>query len=1217
MTSNRPESRQILSHQENQQQVALGRLYDARTETVLFPSIFNSTLLPGEFVQSTDLKRLSYKCTESDSLEEKLSNLGISSELGLSVLCGMAEGSWCANYLSTKKVNTHIRQASTACTYTTRSESLFLQNKSLRDRLDFAARHIKDATHVVCGINWGARALVTVKESVKHEDTSSETKFNLNKPPGSAKYPRGERMQPKETDFFRKLVQQIGQIYVGGKVEWDSSLRATETVLEFEIAADVANIVEGGIPTNFEQVKNFLQRIPSSLEGVNEGKGVPISFYLLPIQDFAMMFQIEIHHDTLVRKLEQTVLEHCLSLLEKLDATARDWEVYGDRVAQHQHCVPKAHIREVRIMRKQAERNATFLRKDLTRGIVGFRQGFGDKQNILDLLGPYDAPDSCDEDDGPILGEYVDKMDFVDTIKAAGVGYIDHTQLCDTLSSNRTGDMYILYLSKSSQGSQSWSEDRQTLIDLINGMGDEYLVLAVDYDAPEPKALKESYIEQRRGSRVIVPNVTQKWNDLNKLCQLKCGVDKEADRTRSVNPPLGRRVVRVPCPGQNCFRTGNLKWICPICEDMVCYGFTDDYLYCLCSRYLYTEAVFKCNGAVHGPEFVQYEERDLHKRLKDLDPGEEYNILILGKSGVGKSMFINAISNYLVFESLKAAIDDTDDIQYALPFQFRFQDEKKKDQAVTVGKERLRQFAEVFSNSGKSSTRKSNAYCFTIDGKVFRFIDTPGICDTEGKDQDHTNAKDVYEMLMSIKKLSAVLILLPPNETRLDSAFRYCMTELLSRLHHDTSHNVLFAFTNASSTNFTLGATQTPLDAILRDLNTGIVRGVANQYFVDSKGFMFLAAHKQNLEMAGTLDEHAELWRRSAEEVGRLIATVMKLPTHDVGMTLKLHQTENFLDGMAKPLASFITTSKETLDSLKKAEDELTDAIARGENLAQKAKNRLTITVPVRYDLKHKRTVCCHPSCVSQVQGEDGNLRTAFTTICHNECDVDVPDEIRGAAELRFCRPFRRVLQIIWGYECKMQGCGHDWTDHMHISYELRNEIRTIDDETVLEDIKSNEDAVQRIERKILEAKLQQKTAQEELDRIQDARVKFYVYRALTSLGTSRAQPDPTVTYLDLHIAIAKNDGRQSDAAELMAQKSEHVAKVEALTRDITAGKASCPDERVVDSEIEGLRAMPLFGKYLSEAVGPSPEPVQETRHLYVDIKPKQVGTWMGWLRRA
>ena len=57
--------------------------------------------------------RLTYKHTTTDSFEEKFSNLDISAEPGVSVLCRMLGSGWCVEYLSRKKMNIRVRQAYT------------------------------------------------------------------------------------------------------------------------------------------------------------------------------------------------------------------------------------------------------------------------------------------------------------------------------------------------------------------------------------------------------------------------------------------------------------------------------------------------------------------------------------------------------------------------------------------------------------------------------------------------------------------------------------------------------------------------------------------------------------------------------------------------------------------------------------------------------------------------------------------------------------------------------------------------------------------------------------------------------------------------------------------------------------------------------------------------------------------------------------------------
>lgn len=153
-------------------------------------SILKTTTLPPESVVSSDVPGLKYKHTTTDSLEEKFSNLDISAELGISVLCGMLGGGWCVEYLSKKKTSTRIRQASTICITPTKTEILRLENDDLKNCLDLGALHTWGATHVICGIEWGARTLVTVKESTGSVDANRKIEGKLdNKPSESSESP--------------------------------------------------------------------------------------------------------------------------------------------------------------------------------------------------------------------------------------------------------------------------------------------------------------------------------------------------------------------------------------------------------------------------------------------------------------------------------------------------------------------------------------------------------------------------------------------------------------------------------------------------------------------------------------------------------------------------------------------------------------------------------------------------------------------------------------------------------------------------------------------------------------------------------------------------------------------------------------------------------------------------------------------------------------------
>ena len=121
---------------------------------------------------------------------------------------------------------------------------------------------------------------------------------------------------------------------------------------------------------------------------------------------------------------------------------------------------------------------------------------------------------------------------------------------------------------------------------------------------------------------------------------------------------------------------------------------------------------------------------------------------------------------------------------------------------------------------GKSATKRPQSYVFYVNGVRIRLIDTPGICDTDGLEQDQKNLDSILSYLTHYEEIHAICILLKPNSSRLTAMFRFCIQELLVQLHSSAKHNIVFCFTNARATFYQPGDTLPALNKMLREQTT-------------------------------------------------------------------------------------------------------------------------------------------------------------------------------------------------------------------------------------------------------------------------------------------------------------------------------------------------------------------------------------------------------------
>ena len=218
---------------------------------------------------------------------------------------------------------------------------------------------------------------------------------------------------------------------------------------------------------------------------------------------------------------------------------------------------------------------------------------------------------------------------------------------------------------------------------------------------------------------------------------------------------------------------------------------------------------------------------------------------------------------------------------------------------------------------GESCTRFPTSHVFEIDGTVVRIIDTPGIGDTRGYDQDKKNFQSTLKHLAQLNELHGIVILLKSHNARLEVTFRFCIKELLTNLHIDAPHNIVFCFTNSRGTSFLPGDTMVPLKTLLEANKVDIPLTKDNLYCTDNEAVRYLATIGSGIGCKESdLKVVADSWNKSADENERLLRHVMSRRPHPVKQMLAVHESRQMVLGLARALAEITNSIEETLTAI-------------------------------------------------------------------------------------------------------------------------------------------------------------------------------------------------------------------------------------------------------------------------------------------------------------
>jgi predicted GTPase len=1143
------------------EKVVMGTLYDARLDTFL-TTLFGEQL-PVDAVQAMPLLQQDVRLGYDSSYEAKFSMMGISPPLACSILTGFVQPRGSACFVETPETGNN-RWGALYHRILTVHEKLNISCPGIKDCLGNQSMLNPDATHFVAEIEWGVQSVIMAQ--LPHGKSSTGVQSN---------------------DNFEIAMSRL-QVAVDASSPTDSKMTidlndSTGERLDVMAYSDV--LQSGGIIMDgLDEAREFLGIIPLHIKDDNMGKGQPVTYSLLPLEMISFFFQVQIPTCRAPVSVPEECLKTFISIFDEFQSAQQTLSEYASVMSTKWQYVSHDQLEDIEARLRNLKDAELRLKREFPRILQSVRRG-GDLTALLRLLDEHRIGEWSPKIIANVEISNLQVIDILDTLTSHGATFIGNNgvDLAGELSRHQHGDAYVLRFSRSFVGESTWDLNYQRFLKLLQEqLSDPSLrafMAVVDLDMVEGLA-DEPRISFYQMGLEITDDFLSHERFMSEKCFARCS--PSTFETTDIKRPIQRRFATIPCPGPKCNSQKSCGWTCSECLAPIEYGFTDDYFYCECGRSKSSNYEFKCNGDTHNSKYNRHDSATMPKLLSNLKSSNNLNILILGETGVGKSTFINALVNYLEFETLDEALS-ADKLHWVIPCSFSTQimdrtnpNQEIVEKSVQVGS----RSDEQDGSTGDSATQQTTVYPVTVTSGpttyTVRLIDTPGIGDTRGTAFDKKNMSDILSTISSYDELHGILILLKSNAARLTITFQYCVKELLVHLHHSAAQNMVFGFTNTRISNYTPGDTFSPLKRLLSENDdVGLSLSINTTYCFDSESFRYLAAFKNNVTMPNK-EDFDRSWKHSREETVRMISHFKSLPPHQTRKTISLNGARRNISELVKPMAEISQVIRTNIAICEDQMVELQNKRLTGDRLRKKL--MITKIVMKSEQLNDKRTVCTHPRCTDFRDPGDGtNIKIAvYKTHCHPVCYLeDVPADVQAPPGLINCAAFDNTNHCIT--------CSHNWQDHMHVLYELHEHAEIVPDITVEQQLKVHASDITLRQTGIATLNTKIKEYEEEHNIIRMAAAKFGLFLKKNSITPYN---DATVAYLDFLIKAetdkVQQGGDERKLKDLTEDLQRHNETVQVLTRSVNMNNSAADlSEAGVERTVRHLYSLKHFGKNL------------------------------------
>uniref|UniRef100_A0AC34RDY1 G domain-containing protein n=1 Tax=Panagrolaimus sp. JU765 TaxID=591449 RepID=A0AC34RDY1_9BILA len=535
-------------------------------------------------------------------------------------------------------------------------------------------------------------------------------------------------------------------------------------------------------------------------------------------------------------------------------------------------------------------------------------------------------------------------------------------------------------------------------------------------------------------------------------------------------------------------------------------------------------------------------------------------VLTLGPSGAGKSTFINAMGNYVQYETLGDALED-DNPTVLVPVKFLQQRRDANPIEIRMNGKNDHDVKNECSEEAKSCTVNPRVHSFVFGNAMqLNVIDVPGIGDTGGIEVDNRNRSAIMEKLKEFDKIHAIWVFLQASDTRLDDRLLFCLNDVFTVVPKSAIKNITFIITNTRGVDYTRGHTEEPLQAFIRGLNQehGLNINLDNcSYCVDSEAFRYLVGYHCN---SGFRDSqrrlqrnYEESWTESRNSLLKLLKKTFEFEGQNTEKFLTIHEARI-------AISCFFTTAAKILSIILKSADP---------GFIEEQKKSLMKGFDIKNDVEVAKTnapqtICASKKCMKWQTLSNGSKILQSTQICHDNCILkNVKNLKTHQSSLKTCE----IFDI--NNNCRICKCSYK--EHMHVYYNFQTIVRKIQ----LQKQMTNEDIENSIKKRLEQLKVQKNEIYKTIH-------LAYEYLQQNSIFPFNDRIEEKIKK-EIEVQKANSVERSDVIKNLQDLLKKHVEMMKQLEKFKEVKRKNNVSDKEFKSAMEKLFKMPPYGPKIQE----------------------------------